>query len=359
MIPGLTNFNKMITANMGAIFNEDSIDTIHNLVFQYKPTYSDSTIHLDLVAMIKFKNIGLKFEAFTVEYNPSAKNLSDYKIIKNETFFDHEMNFEVFVGLIDRKVVIEDNEKEIKMVFPIGVGAFDEGIMNLGKTSLLTPRFQNGFLDKRVVISKREKPKYFKGKPFIRVLKGSDIEKDSTPIGFHIEINNEFVRGFDSHGCMRLREIDLMAFHDLIMMGSDQQIPLKILYTVKESLDSPILKRNSSYKTISNVGTKQNPYFILGRDFLIELNLNEKTSAPVSLLLDNSKDNYENMYSYETEEKISEQNTRRENQCKSMVLSGEIGSDDKSISKCVDAIKRKNSLGDDIYRKYMGIDSGD
>src|SRR5690606_4421436 len=91
-----------------------------------------------------------------------------------------QTNFEVEVGLIDRKVIIKDYANSLKMIFPLGVGGFDEGIQNLGATGLVTPRFQSAWLDKREAYASRTKPAYFAGKPFLRITTDQDLKKGYT-----------------------------------------------------------------------------------------------------------------------------------------------------------------------------------
>ena len=207
-----------------------------------------------------------------------------------------------------------------------------------------------------MIEAKRSKPRYFQGKPFIRIINGPDIEEDSTPIGFHIEINNSFVRGFDSHGCMRMREMDLMLFYDLIALGSKQQTPLTIQYRLNDLSDSPIGKRDQTYKKVLNKGTNESPFFILDRDNLIQLVFKEDTQVPVDQLNDDPNDNFYELFNYDTITQSRIQEARRKNECEEKVMKGIIKSDEKSLKACQDEGKRKDSFKDRIYRQYMGID---
>jgi hypothetical protein len=320
------------------------------------PEINGDSVKLSVIGFVKYKNQMLNFEKIIINYTGTAKGLSEISI-QNEAIIPlKETFFQVNVGLIERKVIIEDTMNGIKMIFPIGVGAFDEGVMNEGVTSLVTPRFQNGYIDQRAVVSKRDKPRYFAGKPFIRILKGKDLESDSTAIGFHIEINDSFVRGFDSHGCMRLREKDLLAFHDLIMFGSRQQIPIKVKYKTADNADHPAPKRNTAYKTILNKGSSENPFFIYDRDNLVQMIYKEDKMIPIQKLIDQKDDNYYDLYSYETSEQMNEQEARRKNECDAKVMKGEVLADKKKYQECLDEGKRKDTLKDRIYRKYMGIE---
>lgn len=355
LVPGLANVAANIKSNPQAFFNSGTIEVVHNVFLNKLPEVTPGMVRLSVTAYVKYKGFS-NFERFTVSYNNGAKKLADMLIQPEGSVNLRDTAFSISVGLIDRKVIIEDSMYDIKFVFPIGVGGFDEGVLNEGRVSLLTPRFQNGVIDQRAVISKREKPRYFDGKPFIRLLKGNDIRNDMTAIGFHTEINDSFVRGFDSHGCMRLRVPDLMALHDLIMDNDEQQTPITVSYKTKDQADHPAGKRNKTYKTVLNNGTKESPFFPLDRDNLVQLTYKE-TGAPVDKLIDDAKDNYEDLFNYDTQEQLKEQNARRKNECQAKLMAGLIGTSPKDMEKCLDAGKREDSAKDRIYRKFMGIDS--
>ncbi len=356
LIPGLVNLNESLKDRIKDVFTEEKVEVVHSIFFLSKPLVQASVYQVELGVFLKYENRGYYFEKLNVQYAENAKKLEDFSIQREVIAPLNQLKFNAEVGLVDRKLIITELTKNFQLVFPIGVGSFDEGVLNEGKVSLITPRFKQGFLDKEAVISKREKPRYFKGKPFIRLLNGPSSSEDRTPIGFHIEINDSFVRGFDSHGCMRLREMDLLAFHDLIMFGGAKQIPITVNYRTENLSDSPILKRNKIYKTILNKGTESSPFFILDRDLLVQTTMKE-VAAPIEKLIDNELDHYEDIFNYDTNSQMKEQDARRNNECQAKVMSGQIGSDEKSFQKCLDEGKRKETMADRIYRKMMGIDS--
>ncbi len=355
LVPGLANVAANIKSNPQAFFSSGSIEAIHNVFLSKLPEVSQGQVRLSVTGYVKYKGFS-NFERIVVSYNTGAKKLADMFIQSEGSINLRDTAFTLSVGLVERKLIIEDSMNEIKFVFPIGVGGFDEGVLNEGRVSLLTPRFQNGVIDQRAVISKREKPRYFDGKPFIRLLKGNDIRTDMTAIGFHTEINDSFVRGFDSHGCIRLRVPDLMALHDLIMDNDEQQVPITVSYKTKDPSDHPAGKRNKTYKTVLNNGTKESPFFPLDRDNLVQMTYKE-TGAPTDKLIDDVKDNYEDIFSYDTQEQLKEQNARRKNECQAKLMAGQIGTSQKDMEKCLNAGKREDSAKDRIYRKFMGIDS--
>lgn len=353
LVPGLVNLSNHLKKNPGLFFKDGDVLVVHNVFLNKLPENRGDQITVNLTAYVKYKGVS-NFEKLTINYNNRALTPADISVVTDEVIDLKTMAFKVQVGLVDRKVIVTDDINKIKMVFPNGVGGFDEGVLNEGTVSLLTPRFHNGFLDRRAVISKRDKPRYFDGKPFIRILKGPSLAEDMTAIGFHTEINDSFVRGFDSHGCMRLRLPDLMMLHDLIMDGGVQQIPIIVLYRTKDQADHPAGKRNKLYKTVSNTGTVESPFFPLDKDNLVQLRYKE-AEVPMDKLVDLKDDNYEDVFSYDTQLQLQDQNARRKNECNAKLMAGQIGTKDKDMQACLNAGKRQGSATDGIYRKWMGI----
>ena len=353
LAPGLVNLSNHMKKNPGLFFRNGDIQVVHNIFLNKLPENRDGQVTVNVTAYVKYKGVS-NFEKLTINYNNRALTPADLSVVTDEVINLKNMFFKLSVGLVDRKVIAEDKENGVKMVFPNGVGGFDEGVLNEGRVSLLTPRFHNGFLDQRAVISKREKPRYFDGKPFIRILKGPSLVDDMTAIGFHTEINDSFVRGFDSHGCMRLRLPDLMMLHDLIMDGSARQTPITVVYRTKDPSDHPAGKRNKIYKTVANTGTVESPFFPLDKDNLVQLKYKE-AEAPLNKLIDLKDDNYEDVFSYDTQLQLREQNARRKNECNAKLMAGTIGTKDKDMEACLNAGKRQGSATDGIYRKWMGI----
>lgn len=357
VIPGLANVAANLKKTPQAFFPYGNIEAVHTVFLNDIPDLSGGAVELKLVGFVKYKD-GTRFEKIAVRYNKGAKKLEEMTIEQQGSIDIKNTSFTLSVGLVDRKLIIEDKNNDIKLLFPVGVGGFDEGVLNEGRVSLLTPRFKRGVLDQRAVISKREKPRYFDGKPFIRILQGADLKTDMTAIGFHIEINDGFVRGFDSHGCMRLRAFDLQALHDLIMDGNKQQLPITVSYHTEDKADHPWPKRNKTYKTVQNNGTAESPFFPLDRDNLVQMTFRE-SGAPIEKLADHPADNNEDLFNYDTQKQLREQDERRANECQARIMAGTLSSDEKSLKACLDEGKRKDSARDRIYRKFMGIDSAE
>ena len=217
--PNLDTLNKKLISGAKAYFGKD-VKEVHNLYLDAVPTRSGKTYKLKLGAIIRTKSNALKVFKLSVTY--------DSKTVKNPIVYTNEYalgeaNFKIEVSLADRKMVITSRALDTKMVFPLGVGSFDENMLNPFATSLLTPRFKTAWLEADRAIYARKKPRYFAKKPFIRV---STPENLRTGIGFHIQPmpkKNNFIRAFDSHGCMRMQEADLYMLYWLVFKNPSEK----------------------------------------------------------------------------------------------------------------------------------------
>lgn len=279
----------------------EEVEEIHDIFFNAVPNDSwfNSEDVLPITAFVKLSETGYAFVKGEI-------------ILKNSRIVGHgfetipleNTDFKAEVGLIERLVILEDYSNAIKMVFPLGVGAFDEGVQNFGKTSLVTPRFKNAWLDKREAYASRTKPAYYAGKPFLRITTNQELDEGYTSIGFHAQPNlGPFLRGFDSHGCMRMQTDDLIAFHRLLSNNPRTHIPITVSYQVFGSDDHPAPKVDAPYKTIYNVGSRTAPYFKLDSDELIQL-ANVRSSAPIQNLYDSYDDDYFNLFDYDSRERL-------------------------------------------------------
>ncbi|MEK7692428.1 MAG: L,D-transpeptidase, partial [Bdellovibrionota bacterium] len=135
-------------------------------------------------------------------------------------------SFRATINLADRKIVLVDGNNGITKNYPLGVGGFDEGVGNNERQyRLMTPYFRNATLKRATVIFARSDPTYYQSMPFIRLIRGNF---EWTPIGLHTNMvgdrlqnsnleNPAVFRGFNSHGCMRMRPKDLYELYFLVM----------------------------------------------------------------------------------------------------------------------------------------------
>lgn len=345
-VNGLPNIVSHIRKNPEAFFRSGRITKLHNYFLSAVPEVRNGITTLELTGFVRYDKAS-KFEKISVSYIGRGIELNSVNVLLRESIDLNDTDFTIKVGLVERKVIFQDKSNNIQFVVPVGVGSFDEGVMNEGKVSLLTPRFKVGYIDRNQVISKRSKPRYFADKPFIRLSKEQD-GAEATPIGFHTEINGSFVRGFDSHGCMRLRDQDLYMLHDLIMQGTKRFTPITVNYHLEEEMDHPAAKRDKLYKTILNTGTEESPFFPLDRDDLVQTVYKNKV-APLEKLIDSPEDHYEDVFDYDTVRQLREQNARRKAECSEDIDP----SDKKAFESCLHKGKRKSSASDKIYKWWV------
>jgi hypothetical protein len=146
----------------------------------------------------------------------------------------NETHFKASTGLLDRMVVLEDVSNGITLAFPLAVGGVDPAIV-VSHYRILTPLYSNATLHREDIIPHRTSPTYYRNLPFMPLTNPQGVK---TAIAFHITIltDDDFAthglnflrRGFESHGCMRLREKDLLQFFAIMTQGGDDQIPVTV-----------------------------------------------------------------------------------------------------------------------------------
>lgn len=276
--------------------SRQDVEKVHIITLRDTPyTNSSSETVYPLSAFVEYDDRVFYFEQFDL----IRANFSDRLQFRPvESISLDQTRFQAKVGLVKRVLYLEDTRSDIQLVFPLGVGSFDEGVFNR-EASLLTPRFKEGYLSKRVAIEERSKPRYFSDKPFIRVLWGS--EKKYTGIGFHAQPNlDPFIRAFDSHGCIRMPLEDLELFFHLVDSNPLTYIPITITYHLDIDVDHPFPKTQKSYKRVQNVGSEYRPKYTIDRDYLVQTEYT-RGAPPVELLNDFAADDYENYFNYSSQ----------------------------------------------------------
>jgi len=195
-------------------------------------------------------------------------------------------HFQLKVGLIQRKIILEDSEYAIKKIYPLAVGGFDEGVSpeSKGKVRITTPIFENASLEQRQAIEARTEPAYYKGLPFMPI---TNRDGNRTTIAFHILMEDAMVRGFESHGCMRLRKKDLLELYQILMGEANDSMPVQVLYTLPDTSDSPYPLNEIGYMRFKNFGDLQHPESHRDPEHhLIIMERNRNTTPPYRLIPD-------------------------------------------------------------------------
>lgn len=295
-VPGLSQVQQYVDTYKDSLFlSGKSVETVHIVTLRAQPTQRAGQALYPLTAFVEYTSGEMVFEKFSI-----TKDLrSGYLSARLEQSVDlSRTRLRAKVALIERLLLITDDLSDIRMTLPLGVGSFDEGILN-EEPSLLTPRFKTGYLSKTNIIKNRHRPKYFAGKPFVRVLWGE--QKKHTGIGFHAQPNlAPFIRAFDSHGCIRMQLEDLEMLYHLVASNPQTFVPITITYQIDEKIFHPFPKRDKSYMGVANVGSTSNPMYTIDRDYLVQTGRRNK-EVPTHLLRDFAEDDYENYFKYSSE----------------------------------------------------------
>ncbi|MBL6991273.1 MAG: L,D-transpeptidase [Bacteriovoracaceae bacterium] len=165
-----------------------------------------------------------------------------------------DTDFRVDIDLGGRKLVLTDHKShtvghlsdvDIELVYPIAIGGFTSQ-----NTDITTPDWSDVYLDKKTIISKRWSPSYYKGKPFLRVMKSKNIEQGWTGIGIHRRMNSKLRRSPDSHGCIRMREWDLKTVHAIIYFRDRRYTDISIHKQFGRYSYHPYKLHNTSYQKV-------------------------------------------------------------------------------------------------------------
>lgn len=318
--PNLSKFTNWTSKNQDKLFPDLKVKKVYNLFFTDLPQRDGNQFKYKLAAFVRTEG---SFEALQfVKLNVQGELKWDKKKVKgyvNSAIVDQigmsKTDFKVEVSLSDRKAIVKDDANGLKMVFPLGVGAFDEGVLNKG-TSILTPRFKGGYLDKKYAQYERKKPRYFMGKPFLRIHASDDAKEGYTSIGFHTQPNGkDFIRAFDSHGCIRMQNPDLYALYWIIEGAPRRKTPIVVNFKLADKSEHPFPIKNKPYKRVLNTGSATSPNWVLDRDDLVQTVYNWNDSAPVAALVDRSDDDWGVVFDYKMYWRVQERNKAKRQKC--------------------------------------------
>lgn len=296
VVPDLKDLTEYLERNSDRWSNFTN-GKIWNIFFQEFPKTNGYEHRLVLTALTESDE---KFfvETFAIQYSDLEENKDFIRFQRSTPYNIDRYDWRADAYLAERTLVVSAMNADLKMVFPLGVGSFDINVLNQG-VSLLTPRFERAWLDKRTAIGKRYKPRYFAGKPFIRIVTSENLKEGHTSIGFHAQPNlDKFIRAFDSHGCMRMQTDDLELFYRLLMNQSAQRIPVTVKYRSSGESDHPMMRINRPYKRVTNVGSRQEPMWTLDIDELVKVTKDWENFAPHEELKDQDGDHYHDIFDY-------------------------------------------------------------
>ena len=159
-----------------------------------------------------------------------------------------ETPLQAVLSLLERKIIVLNNRDRPIKTYPVAVGGLDDGLIS-PYPSLLTPLYGESYINLAVSSFARRIPFYYRGMPFLRL---SLPHLHWTSIGLHIKQNPRLIRGFESHGCVRMREKDLYELYWLLKYARDGIIPLAIVHQSVIPWDHPYPLEEDSYRRVSH-----------------------------------------------------------------------------------------------------------
>jgi hypothetical protein len=203
--------------------------------FPLADTDGKGVTYRNVTAMMASQNNVSFFRFFSIHVsNSGSKHQIDEIQIQKDVPLS-KAQFMINTGLIQRLVILNDIQDNIEIVYPLGVGGVDEGVIHPGVNSMLTPLFSGAVLKRSTVTKSRHIPTYYRDLPFMPITTKRGL---LTPIAFHVSIlsdedwatrgPNYLVRGLESHGCMRLRKKDLMEMFTIVEQGALSEIPVNV-----------------------------------------------------------------------------------------------------------------------------------
>lgn len=193
---------------------------------------------------------------FTIQMDVNTKTVVQRKLEQEIAAKDIEWN--IRVGLLDRKMIVESSDKTIKKVYPLGVGAFDEGVTRGSqfKTRLMTPEISEAEIIRKYSVEAMNHKAYYENKPYMPIVVGGRI----STFAFHGKIDKvNLTRGFVSHGCMRMRDKDLYELMTLLKTTQSEKISVTLENKMIDKNEHPYKLQNSYFYSVKNFGTKKNP----------------------------------------------------------------------------------------------------
>lgn len=241
-----------------------------------KPEHDESITTVFLEALISKADGTLVFRDYIAKIDIIEKAVKAVSLLKETKLSDTEWTFEV--SLLERKLILYSQTLDVVYVYPLDVGAFDEGVIDTpGLTRLLTPRLKNAHIrQSRISLDAKDAPEYYRGLPILNIQK--NLEENAT-ISIHTTVTTYFHRGFVSRGGIRLKDRDLI---ELALILKGQKLPNTFFSIHTQSqmsrLDHPMPLHNASYFTARNAGTMEKP--IVARNATNRIILDEVTGFP-------------------------------------------------------------------------------
>ena len=195
--------------------------------------------------------------------------VSDFVLLEEHPLA--ELSPRLLVSLVDRTLVLELEGLHLRRVMPVGVGALDP-VRSHPAISSLTPITERARVSKAGAHLALNGSSWARGLPYIPLevpwvstapapLAQERLYYAETRLAFHAWPGQRFMRGFNSHGCITLRDSDLLELTAFVF-GSDAPLPLTIREAPLEARH-PLPHEDKQYWRLVNTGTEDRPAFSL------------------------------------------------------------------------------------------------
>lgn len=190
------------------------------------------------------------------------------------------LDLEIAVSLTDRLTVVSDERFGFVRVYPSGVGAIDT-VRRPGYVSSLTPATELGRVSRDARQATLSASSWNRGKPYlpfeIPFIAGRAREPSSatrrwymqTRVAFHIWQGRHFSRGFNSHGCVTLRDDDLDELARFVFANAEP-LPLVVRAPDFAQHRHPFPHETGHHWALENLGTARRPVITRGNFYAID-----------------------------------------------------------------------------------------
>lgn len=199
-----------------------------------------------------------------------ASDMPTFKVVRESPMAALDVTIDA--SLSDRLVVVADELFGFIRVYPAGVGAIDR-VRAPGRVASLTPTTELGRLSRDSSRLSLRVPSWARGKPYLPFeIPWVGKEKRwyvETRVAFHIWQERTFSRGFNSYGCITLRDQDLDELASVVFAHA-RPLPLRVQAAAYAQHRHPFPYEDDHYWQLDNLGTAARPVITRGAYYAIE-----------------------------------------------------------------------------------------
>lgn len=175
------------------------------------------------------------------------------------------------VSLRDRTLVLDLPGLHLRRVYPVGVGALD-AVRNAPAITSLTPITDRARVSRKGSLLSLRGSSWARDLPYIPFevpwvstspapMTRERLYYSETRVAFHAWPGRNFMRGFNSHGCVTLRDGDLLELAAFVF-GAARPLPLSVVVDAPDARH-PLPHEDGLFWRLVNTGTEARPAFQL------------------------------------------------------------------------------------------------